>query len=413
MRPAEIIIQNDSDQSVVLVHTSLANEGETNAYGGKPSYWKTTPPNAGTRIESGKSLSAGIMDSVTYLDSPSWIFVQYEGTDNTILQVFVDMKGPDLYLEKGIWVDIGPYDPNSTESNPVPKGKRMELIVYDLDKDPNSVVTVHIPPAESWTYLVPPPAPPPDKTGETIVSVLNAAVSTLITVCFVIPPAAEIGAALQLMSTGGRAAVALTAAQGVLGVMTAPDHPSIPPAFGPKQAYAANKLAQKEWTENKLRLQMDDKQASFRHESDQGGIESRLRSVASRVRKQLETSNTVNFEADLLEDTTQCLDFFKSITKEDMPFQKALLPCLDLKPSTDAPTAPPDKIKLALGLAGLSMTLGAYSNGYALRSFIRAASNAKELEEKLALSHFDADRVHDYFETKVRKPNDSLFSCRN
>lgn len=32
MRPAETIIQNDSDQSVVLVHTSLANEGETNAY---------------------------------------------------------------------------------------------------------------------------------------------------------------------------------------------------------------------------------------------------------------------------------------------------------------------------------------------------------------------------------------------
>lgn len=259
------------------------------------------------------------MDSVTYLDSPLWIFVQYEGTDNTILQLFVDMTGPDLYPEKGIWVDIGPYDLNSTESNPVPKGLRMDLIVYDLDKDPNSMVTVHIPPAESWTYLVPPPAPPPDKTGEAIVYVLNAAVSTLITVCFVIPPAAEIGAALQLMLTGGRAAVALTAAQGILGVLTAPDHPSIPPAFGPKRAYAANKLALKEWTENKLRLQMDDKQAGFRRESDQGGIEARLRSVASRVRKQLETSNIINFKGDLLEDTTQCLDFFKSITKEDMP----------------------------------------------------------------------------------------------
>lgn len=107
MRPADIVLQNDSKQEVRLIHTSLANAGKTSAYHGTPSCWKTPPPNAGLRITPGNSSKAGTMDSVMLCDSSSWIFVQYQGS-KTILQVFVAMKASGFFSSRGsgIWADI-------------------------------------------------------------------------------------------------------------------------------------------------------------------------------------------------------------------------------------------------------------------------------------------------------------------
>lgn len=166
MRPADIVLQNDSKQEVRLIHTSRANAGKTSAYHGTPSCWKT-PPNAGLRITLGNYSKAGTMDSVMLCDSSSWIFVQCQGSE-TILQVFVAMKASGFFSSRGsgIWADIGPYDPQSTESNPKPHGKRMELVVYELNEHTNSSVTVHIPPEGSWAYLTPPSTWSPDKKGQ-------------------------------------------------------------------------------------------------------------------------------------------------------------------------------------------------------------------------------------------------------
>lgn len=48
------------------------------------------------------------------------------------------------------------------------------------------------------------------------------------------------------------------------------------------------------------------------------------------------------------------------------------------------------------------MTLDAFLNGYALRSFIRRARNADEMEDELKLNEFDADSVYDCLGRTVR-----------
>lgn len=403
MRPADIVLQNDSKQEVRLTHTSLANAGKTSAYRGTPSCWKTPPPNSGLCITPGKSSKAGTMDSVMLCDNSSWIFVQYQGS-KTILQVFVAMKASGFFSSRGsgIWADIGPYDPQSTESNPMPHGKRMELIAYTLSEKPNCLVTVHIPPIESWAYLIPSPATLPKKGMENSQLFLSELLELINTIRIPAPsyvtqdtsgwfePESATTKLTVTPSFASKLSALLDIAQSGLDAFF--HH-----CFRQMHADVENKRTGKESTGNKLRLQIDEKEAGFLH---RGGICNRLRSIASNVQDQLESTNTADFHRNLLQDTKQCLTFLRSITEENSAFRRAFISCLD--ELTDASTTALQKVSLELISKGLHMTLDAFLNGYALRSFIRRARNADEMEDELKLNEFDADSVYDYLGRTVR-----------
>lgn len=94
------------------------------------------------------------------------------------------------------------------------------------------------------------------------------------------------------------------------------------------------------------------------------GIKTRLRAIDADVRSQLEASNVVNFDGDLLEDSKQRLSFSKVSPKtmDPGPFQCYLHPYYG--------NNTPNKYKLTLALDGSYMSLGPYLNGYALGSFV-------------------------------------------
>lgn len=404
MWPADIILQNDSKSAVKLIHTSPCLPDEKCTYQGKTGYWKTAPPEAGTVIEAGAKQNIGTMDTVTWWDSPSWIYLQYASGPQTKLQVFVDMKGP----AEGIWAHIDPYDPASTEDTPYPQNDRIELVTYDFSTRPNWTVTVHVPVQETWQY---PKAM--DKQQDTSSSswtsgFVNAALSTLITVCFVIPPAAEIGVALSAISAAGKAAIALTAAQGILSVATSHGSAYVPAAFGANDAYASIVSALNKERVKHLKDAMDDVQSQYKHSEDSGGLISKLRSISAKVKNQLTKSNTVDFgDAILKADTAQCLDLLDQITNPAGPFQVALQACLNSKPSDALPGAPPDRVQISLAIAGLCMTFNAFADGYAIRSYTQASPDAEKLATEWKLGRYDADSIYSYLSSKLDQANET------
>jgi hypothetical protein len=407
--PAKIVFVNESGEKVKLVHTSACNDDSTCAYQGKQSYWKTEPPHAGTEIGPGASLDVGVLDQVAYWDSPCWIYVAYLDTSGVTLQVFADMKGPTL-PKRGIWIRIGAYDTKSTESTPMPSGWRMELVSYDLSTNPTSN-KVYIPPAQSWAFVKAPPVAASADSNALAADILNIVLSTAITACFVIPsPLSPLAGAAAAISTAGKTAISLTALQGVIGLFNSGSgKQQVAAAFGPAQAYSASRLALEEWTKNSLRLQMEVAQSFYQNAV--GGMNVKMKSIATRVDKLIEASQdspaggSISFDAGLEADIESCMVFFHGITNADGGFRSAIYECLDTKTGSPGASgalehAPPDKVKFALGLAGMSMTLNAYFNGCLLRSFILAtvAGSDRSVIDRFHLAReFEPEAIRDFF----------------
>lgn len=70
-----------------------------------------------------------------------------------IFQIFVSMITWGLFLNFEVEVGVGPYQPESTETHPMPGGKRLELVEYDERYEPyRYVVVVHLPSVESCYF---------------------------------------------------------------------------------------------------------------------------------------------------------------------------------------------------------------------------------------------------------------------
>lgn len=124
-------------------------------------------------------------------------------------------------------------------------------------------------------------------------------------------------------------------------------------------------------------------------------------SIESTVRNQLETTNILHLHRDLAQDMKQCVRYLRSITDDNSAFQLGLMACLDLDQLTDTASIPLKKIRIKLISTGIYRTMVAFIDGYALRSFVRRADNANEIEDALKLNQFDADSTFDYFGSMV------------
>lgn len=389
MATTEVILVNDSDSLITLVNTSECQKGNKNStYQGKPSYWKTPPPDVGplATIKPHEELSVGSLASVFYFDSPSWIYFSYVGYTSEY-QVFADLR-----WKGGILAQIGPYDSTSTEDNPMPSGARVDCIEYGYNHLP--WVRIHIPPRRFWDF---PPVDPKKAVAQTkseqteqVVSILvGAALSTIIATCGVLPPAG-----LAAITLAERIAIGSTAVQGILGLFTSNGSNAGDIAFGPADAYNVNRLALEEFRTDSFRVLLDAMQKRLHHANDNDDVAHRMTAIAQEVEKILHDSkDQITIDGWLLDQIKLCLGVFNEIVEPKGPFQVNLLPCLD----QDLPTSTlmPSKPRMSLGLAGLTMTLNAYTFGCTLRSFLALDTDPQSESSKMAqdLTRYSADTV--------------------
>lgn len=153
-------------------------------------------------------------------------------------------------------------------------------------------------------------------------------------------------------------------------------------------------FGRKESIGHRFQLLIDEKEAWFGHRGGSG---------AGRCpsRNQLETTNILHLHRDLAQDMKQCVRYLRSIADDNSAFQLGLMACLDLDQLTDTASIPLKKIRIKLISTGIYRTMVAFIDGYALRSFVRRADNANEIEDALKLNQFDADSTFDYFGSMV------------
>jgi hypothetical protein len=409
MATTEVILVNDSPSSIFLVHTSeCQKDNKKSTYQGKPSYWKTTPPNEGEEnsiIKSKSEQSIGFLDSVFYFDSPSWVYFRYADDPTKTYQVYADLR-----WSGGILAQVGPYKSESTEADPMPGGAKLECIEYSAGAGPKKdlpLVRIHIPPRRLWDF---PPVDPKkavaqtdSKSTEQIAMILaGAALSTIITTCFLLPPAG-----LAAISVAGRVAIGATAVQGVLGLFTSNGSYSKTAgnmALGPADAYRIDRLALDEFKNDSFRVELDSMQGKLRHSTDNDDIAHRMTEIAHIVDKLIRDSKggPISIQGTVLDKIKLCLETVDGIVNGDKAFQKALRPCLDKTLSKD--TDLPSQSRMSLALAGLTMTLNAYTLGYTLRSFLAVDTDPQSEASKLArdLIQFSAEAVIKYMPEQVR-----------
>ncbi|KAK9760603.1 hypothetical protein K7432_015217 [Basidiobolus ranarum] len=396
--PAKITLCNQSGDIIRLIHTNSSNAGADNVLSGKSSYWTTQLPSAGTTIKNGESLDIGIIDSIILFESTTWLYFTYNNDPTVKIQIYVQMK------TDGVWVSVGLYNSASNDDNPMPYGNRMELVTYDFTTNPTSNI-VYAPPSNSWSTKV--PAPTVDRSSEVSSGIINMFLATAITACFVIPsPVSAIAAGVEAVSllaqlrtiysatsTAHKLAVALTAAQGMYGMMNTFEGKKLrEKAFGAIEAFETNTLSMHEWQKSELRMQMQDTTAWYTN--PQTGYNVLLTSIAKRVNQQL--PGKVVFDDALVADTIRCFDFYETITASNSNFQKALTSCLNMDTLTSSGLTPPDKIALALGIAAISMTINAYCNGFLLRTFVLTDENNWTSQKIPHVDKYDAEHLIDY-----------------
>jgi len=404
MATTEVILVNDSDSTIALVNTSeCQKDNKKSTYQGKPSYWKTTPPEVGSSstIKPNEELSVGSIASVIFFDSPSWIYFSYADDTSKVYQVFADLK-----WKGGVLAQIGPYNSTSTEDNPMPSGVRVDCIDYSYNSTKRlPEVRIHIPPRRFWDF---PPVDPKKAVAQTdskqtehVVSILvSAALSTIITTCFLLPPAG-----LAAITLAGRIAIGSTAVQGVLGLFTSNGSFSTSAgnvALGPTDAYNINRLALEEFKTDSFRVRLEAMQKRLHHANDNDDIAHRMTAIAQEVDRILHNSKEqISIDGWLLDEIKLCLAVFDEIVDPKGPFQVDLLPCLSQNLSTSSSV--PSKPRMSLGLAGLTMTLNAYTFGCTLRSFLALDTNSQSESSKLAkeLTRYSAETAIENIQTKV------------
>ncbi|KAF2999461.1 hypothetical protein E8E13_008122 [Curvularia kusanoi] len=405
MATTEVFIVNDSDSAITLINTSeCQRDDKKSAFKGKPSYWRSLPPKAGFRVEPHDTQNVGTIESIYYFDSASWIYFSYaEDTSERKYQVFADLK-----WKGGVLAQIGPYVSTSTEDNPMPGGSRDECIEYTY-RGPKGLprVYVHIPPQSFWDFL------PTDtekaaaarssKQVQQITSVLvGTALSTIITTCSLVPPAG-----LAAITLAGKITIGATAVQGLLGLFTDNDgfdSNARNATMGPMDAYSMNRLALDEFRNDAFRIKLEDMQKHFHRDKDNNDFAHEMVVIAQEVDKKIQRSKDgISIDGSLLESIKMRLSLLDQIVDPDGAFQTDLGPCLNQSLSTS--TSIPSKMRMSLGIAGLSMTLNAYTFGCTLRSFLELDtdphSKSRELAEKA--ERYTAARAVDYMQTKIEQ----------
>jgi hypothetical protein len=390
----QLTLFNDSESKIRLVHTEASTGDAQSTLRGERERWLKPPPpaNEAQYIEPSKSYEIGTIDYVSFLGSPHfhWVYFSYEDDPSVVVQIGV-VQRPTA----GIWVSIGPFDASSegdASSNEkfMPKGERPELIEYTDMKSIPARVTIHAPTSGSWSYVKKNPSPSVDpkqaEVAQTALKLVDGALSTLITTCFVVPE----------MLPG---AVPLTVVQALLHMANTPaSEEQRGKAFGAKDAFSAAKLANLETSLDNLRAQMDN--ASAAYNADNGGINSVMTSITKRIDDEQHKTGDIVFDDSLKADIKDCFELFTNIAGKSSPFQTSLVNCLDVK-AVASQTDPPSKMRLALEIAGICMTMNAFLHGFTLRSFILVEKN-KWHPENVDLDRFRAESLIRYVSEKVR-----------
>ena len=364
----QLTLLNDSEGKIHLVHTEASTGDSQSVLRGERDRWLKPPPpaNEAQSIEPSKSCEIGTIDYVSFLSSSHfhWVYFSYEDDPSVIVQIGV-IQRPSA----GIWVYVGPFDTNSEYDQHgnekfMPRGERPELIEYTDMKSVPAHVTIHAPPRHSWLYVKKNPSPSIDpkqaKAAQTAMNMIDSALSTLITACFVVPE----------MLPG---AIPLTAMQVLLHLVKSPiSEEQREKAFSAKDAFIAAKFANLETSLDDIRAKIDNASALYNAEDNR--INSVMTSIAKRIDEQQHKNGEIMFDDSLKADIKRCYGLFTDIIDNHSPFQTSLLNCLNIK-AVASDTDPPSKLRLALGIAGICMTMNAYLHGFTLRSFVLVEKN--------------------------------------
>ena len=387
----QITLANEGECAIRLVHTEASSGDDQSVIQGESSRWITAPSPAdkAVPIEPGKSSDIGTIDYVWFGGTSHfhWVYFCYDDDTTSIVQIGV-IQRPTA----DIWVQVGPFDTNSKSDSHgnqefMPKGTRPELVEYtDMNSIPAKVI-IHVPARLSWKYFTTTPSPTLDleraEARKVALEVIDGALATLLTACFVVPEMLPL-------------AVPLSGVQALLHLMTSSaSEDKRSKAFGAEGAFNATKLALLESSLDSLRVQMDN--VSAQYNAKVGGINSVMTSIAKRIEQPCKTDGIV-FDESLQADIKTCFSLFMQITDGNGQFQTDLLKCLNAK-AVASDTAPPSKMRLALGIAAICMTMNAHLYSFTLRSFILVEKN--QWRPNVDLDRFSAENLLLYVSAKV------------
>lgn len=388
----QITLANEGECAIRLVHTEASSGDDQSVIQGESSRWiiAPSPADKAVPIEPGKSSDIGTVGDVCFGGSSHfhWVYFCYDDDTTTIVQIGVIQRPSG-----GIWVQVGPFDTKSKSDSDaneefMPKGTRPELVEYtDMSSIP-AKVTIHVPARLSWKYFTQTPSTTFDleraKAVQVALEVIDGALSTLLTTCFVVP---------KMLPW----AVPLGGVQALLHLMTSSaSENQRSKAFGAEGAFTATRLALLDSSLDSLRGQMDN--VSAQYNAKVGGINSVMTSIAKRIDGQQHKTGEIVFDESLQADIMTCFSLFMQITDGNGQFQTDLLNCLNAKAVASDP-APPSKLRLALGIAAICITMNAHLYSFTLRSFILVEKN--QWRPNVDLDRFSAESLLLYVSAKV------------
>ncbi|KAK0545131.1 hypothetical protein OC846_003764 [Tilletia horrida] len=406
----QLTLVNDSNSTISLVNTSECQPGRPNStYKGKPSYWQQPPPDvsSSTTLKPGDTLVLGVMETIAWFDSPSWIYFQYDEdgpptSTSPKFQIFILMQ------RHGHTGRVGKFDGSSTEDNPMPSGHRLSSIQY-CHRLAQNWIRVHVPPRKFWDFPLMADGSANElkahskQTEQVVMILVGAALSTVVTTCFLIPPVGGIAA----IGTAGQIAIGTTFVQGILGLFTGLgggfDKAASNIAFGPSDLYDVSRLALETWTRDSFRSQLHEKQKLLHHVDDTDDVAHRMTEIAKAIDTLLHSSTEhITIHEKLYNDIKLTLQTLNEIVDPNGSFQTALTLCLS-QAVDNIPQTGPSKPNMGLGLAGLAMTLNAYTFGHVLRKFLLLDTDPESKSAVLAatLDLYKAESIITHTGSKV------------
>lgn len=375
-QPFRVDLQNQSNEVIVFVHTADCESPSSTCVYGSTSRWLEGPPEAGNQIFPGQNFTAGRIDDVSFFPKTSVLYFGYQSNPNIQVQIYAQMSGGAFEA----WV--AQYDTEG--STPSPSYRRAELSVIDGSQN---VLNVRIPPVSYWEVSTRPLVLHGNTNGNTQSSMglLNVALSTLTTACFVIPGA-------------GGLAVGLTLLQGIASFVTsqtAAVQLNKIEAFNTCLSAAKEALEQEKLGE--LLAAMQD--ASDRFKEPNMGLNKLLTEIAAAFNLNPDISSDQGLQSKM----QSCIDSLCTIISEQSVFQKTLSLCLNTTTSTTA-SGPPTKVRLALLFSAISASTSAFSYMTMLREFIKATPGGwtpHSTPLMASIDDFESERIFEWHLIKV------------